>query len=687
MTDQDVSTPTQCAKIVKATDPDLRKRGIYDVGDTCLTRKEQAYLAIQNLVRNKVSWHEKIKDATIVERWREELREVAKLPVTPYDAETWTHRLRTCVLEPHNAEVSTTVEKPNRRGYGLIKGDEPVVRRYLEHRFGETLTPGDQKALEKLIETMRDEASISDDFLWPRPLSEWNSRGVFVRPEGPVDLIRRFWSDELFDFAIADSQREVADCESFAAGPPQVVPAGVRKTYQADNYITPSELADLKAFVSKLEDVPEHKKDWHPGSKQQVLDLVHPSLFCFIKGVTATLPEGSCSRDPSAWMGVIGSGAVSAEDPRTPSGGDVHHASPFSTLQVASDDFQWLPTDFDVDEAGSTVTPVSYINNMHPLTDADGYRAVTTILAKFTPLFERVATDLVNRPENRFSGGLCPYVKQLENPDYQLDPDDPDDDGLGEWDIDSEGPFHIDKLHPSVADVDTPLPPRDFVVSLKDSRMQVIVKLANIHLTPENPDYLGGSWHTEGTQYEGIIATGIYYYDSSNITTSRLAFRQSIGDGPEDYSQDAREAVKEVYGVESDLMGVQEIGSVEAIPGRCIAFPNIYQHRVEPFSLSDPTRHGHRKILAFFLVDPSVPRLGTKDVPPQNAEWLIDQARDLGAFKNLPEDVVRTIVRKNLLTLAQAKEHREALMKARAASLVETADGSYFAESISLCEH
>ena len=28
--------------------------------------------------------------------------------------------------------------------------------------------------------------------------------------------------------------------------------------------------------------------------------------------------------------------------------------------------------------------------------------------------------------------------------------------------------------------------------------LQIIVKLANIHLTPENPSYEGGTWHVEG---------------------------------------------------------------------------------------------------------------------------------------------------------------------------------------------
>lgn len=28
--------------------------------------------------------------------------------------------------------------------------------------------------------------------------------------------------------------------------------------------------------------------------------------------------------------------------------------------------------------------------------------------------------------------------------------------------------------------------------------LQIIVKLANIHLTPESPSYEGGAWHVEG---------------------------------------------------------------------------------------------------------------------------------------------------------------------------------------------
>merc|ERR1719334_2071514 len=46
--------------------------------------------------------------------------------------------------------------------------------------------------------------------------------------------------------------------------------------------------ARLRKYVSEeLEGkLSESEKDFHPGSKGQVLDLVHPSLYCYIDGQT-----------------------------------------------------------------------------------------------------------------------------------------------------------------------------------------------------------------------------------------------------------------------------------------------------------------------------------------------------------------------------------------------------------------
>lgn len=150
--------------------------------------------------------------------------------------------------------------------------------------------------------------------------------------------------------------------------------------------------------------------------------------------------------------------------------------------------------------------------------------------------------------------------------------------------------------------------------------MQVIVKLANIVLTPDQPKYKGGTWHVEGMDNENIVASGIFYSQSTNITESRLAFRRACA--TPDYEQNDNNGVLHVFGLENEGALHQNYGSLSTIEGRAIAFPNVYQHRVEPFELQDKTKPGVRKIVVFFLVDPNQRVLSTADIPPQQHAWL-----------------------------------------------------------------
>ncbi|KAJ3503743.1 hypothetical protein NLJ89_g8300 [Agrocybe chaxingu] len=66
-------------------------------------------------------------------------------------------------------------------------------------------------------------------------------------------------------------------------------------------------------------------------------------------------------------------------------------------------------------------------------------------------------------------------------------------------------------------------------------------KLANIILTPENPDYTGRTWNVKGQLNEHICATVLYYYLGNNITESELAFRKQsdTSEAQQYYEQDA----------------------------------------------------------------------------------------------------------------------------------------------------
>ena len=77
-------------------------------------------------------------------------------------------------------------------------------------------------------------------------------------------------------------------------------------------------------------------------------------------------------------------------------------------------------------------------------------------------------------------------------------------------------------------------------------------------------------------QNERIIASGIYYFSSSNISESRLGFRHCVAEP--NYEQGDNRGVREVYGLQSEEALNQPLGSVITQAGRCIAFPNLFQH-------------------------------------------------------------------------------------------------------------
>ena len=115
---------------------------------------------------------------------------------------------------------------------------------------------------------------------------------------------------------------------------------------------------------------------------------------------------------------------------------------------------------------------------------------------------------------------------------------------------------------------------------------------------------------------------------------------------------------------------------------RCVAFPNLYQHRVQPFHLEDPTKPGHRKILVFFLVDPTQKVLSATNVAPQQRDWVTEAMRDAGrnsAFAKLPIEILKMISNENdvAMTHPEAEKYRKELMSERVLS-VKASNRAYF---------
>ncbi len=246
-------------------------------------------------------------------------------------------------------------------------------------------------------------------------------------------------------------------------------------------------LRRLSAGVQKL---PVEEKDWHPGSKNQVLNLVHPSLY------------------PIAY----GNSLQKSED-----GGFDLVVAPDGPAEFVSTTFAWLPSDFIIDEDGTaTLSKGAYINNLHPEDHADLYPVIEELVTRAVPMFERVLSDL-KRPlskarmvteawwhldlKNNEQVHTIPCIWEKDGKSIGVpSPFDLgiDFDGWSSQDFRDFRNSFTKRLPRPLSAYDGALDRVKKTVPLAGSTLQVIVKLANIVLTPESPSDAGGSWHVEG---------------------------------------------------------------------------------------------------------------------------------------------------------------------------------------------
>ena len=260
----------------------------------------------------------------------------------------------------------------------------------------------------------------------------------------------------------------------------------------------------------------QNEKDWHPGSNGQVLDIIHPSIYPFVYDQSRILPKRTtCGVDNC--FETIGKGETLLELPDT-------LGDEWSTR------FQWLPSEFDAPPDTEEVTTKSYINNLHPKEHQELYSIIPKFIAKSIPLWNRVlsrvrfgeipprVSDWSNGNGFGYEKSIKPYEepKQEEGEDYAAY-----DDRVEAWKqsrvvIEPEpGEFKTpterlrlrkhrweSKINPDMRDPPDVAPNVDLRKNF--GRLQVIVKLSNIHLTPEKPEYPGGSWHVEGQGNESM---------------------------------------------------------------------------------------------------------------------------------------------------------------------------------------
>ena len=457
---------------------------------------------------------------------------------------------------------------------------------------------------------------------------------------------------------------------------------------KSDTAVPESSRQSLMDAVRVLE--AEQNKDFHPGSNDQVVDLVHPSLFPLVYGRSRVLRDETINLDDC--MLRIGHGKViPAPDSPQPDGDRAQRERsiwwrfPRTTAKSYSTKFQWLPCDVELGDSGCRIT--SYINNLHPRRHRPLYAAVEEVINRAIPLWDATLTPIDPRYREFYRKRRISY-HNVAYPPYPEDERPSDEDE--EWEWESQHRLKTTVL-PEPGTFTPPTNPQPSLDIRSDfSRLQVIVKLATIELTPEKPSYPGGSWHVEGQLNEHICTTALYYYSNENITPSTLHFRQESFWNRDVFSveNDEHEWLTAVFGMEQGGPQVQNVGAVVCNEGRLLTFPNTLQHRVGRFSLKDKSKPGHRKIMALFLVDPNIRVISTANVPPQRRDWFAEEMYRVRALgEKLPVELQEQIINDaDFMDLEEAKELRLELMDERRTFGREQ---TTMFESLtwSLCEH
>ncbi|KAL0069529.1 hypothetical protein AAF712_003187 [Marasmius tenuissimus] len=531
---------------------------------------------------------------------------------------------------------------------------------------------------------------VSKRLCFPNAITSWRASCITVHWDRKVndEAIVSKWRSEalgqesadvsqaMFDYCIAELRDKAPH---HAQTGRSIVLDSEAAIVKSDTAIPPFLADELKAAVKPLEDVPEHLKDWHPGSNKKVLDLVHPSLYPLMYGKSRIMTSGRCTlTDCLSRCGEV----VIVPTPIQEHLGQV--TSRGTTRDNASNywsgSYQWLPCEVAF-RGEDQVEITSHINNLHPRRHMALYGALEKIIARTIPLWDDCLSyfgfdSARQRVSTEGKGAQYEYPLGKERP---LDPDE-DPEGHDRWDRDYEW-VRANRvlIQPEPGDYE----PYDQEVlrhvNLRkdwgEQGLQIIVKLANIELRPEEGriSYEGGTWHVEGQLNEHICASATYYYDQENVTESRLVFRELTNGGvefEEYYNQDDYEGLEELYGIEQGGPCLQELGSTRG-----------------------PSKPGHRKTLALFLVDPYLRTPSTANVAPRQRDWWVevvrrDQSTRLGKLPaKLMDHVTGAMASTDWpLSLEEAKKVREDSMAQRTV-YTDKVNRDYEQEGFSFCEH
>ncbi|EAW12325.1 uncharacterized protein ACLA_062920 [Aspergillus clavatus NRRL 1] len=234
----------------------------------------------------------------------------------------------------------------------------------------------------------------------------------------------------------------------------------------------------------------------------------------------------------------------------------------------------------------------------------------------------------------------------------------------------------------------------------REKGLQVVVEIARIELTPENPIYTGESdFHTEGLRNDRIAATSLYVVECKNLTTVRLAFEHEDKVHATELECPVPQALATVLDIdcwewyeEKPPRALHAFRSVPLTEGRLLSWPNTYRSKQESFRLVDPSQPGNLTLIKLRLVDPHYGICSTQNVPPQQNDWWAAAARQAARLdQRLPLELVWPVmdqVKDWPMSAAEAESLRTKLQfeHERARRVIESCVGHHIVVNLSYDE-
>ena len=175
--------------------------------------------------------------------------------------------------------------------------------------------------------------------------------------------------EDIRDFICADEETIDEDIRDYVIEHIDLIPDVLANKFK-------KEVDELQASLKTL--------DWHPGSNDQVLDLIHPSLYCYVKGVSKFKDTNT-----SKITEQIVNHKIIDNDSKKKSNMMVRneHDNKHKYVKI-NDKYQWLPSEFLVENGKTTI--LSYINNLDEKKFPDLFSSIADIFNCFVPSFEEL---------------------------------------------------------------------------------------------------------------------------------------------------------------------------------------------------------------------------------------------------------------------------------------------------------